>query len=282
MSLAIKFGNFLDDKPTTSGFVYIDAVLNYSRDFKGQLTSHPIGSGSNISDHFIRSNPTYSFSGVISGADISRGTYLIKDLEGVTSPSNTHLDIPQVQIQSSNKLLSLIPQTISSFFVDAESSVRVDTSVKRQTLEEIRIILERLFDSSNSSPFIVKLFEYEGSKVTKLIDNLVCTSLSFREDAESGYALYVDMTLEQATFTALKTTKLSKKDIQALNSKKVDKSIAAPAASKTNAGVAPESFRASPEAAAAIAAQKASDASALSKMTDSANFFKDLKGELVP
>ena len=159
MSLAIKFGNFLDDKPTTSGFIYIDATVNYTRNFKGQLTSHPIGSGGNISDHFIRQNPEYSFSGVISGADISLGTSLIKDLEGVSSPSNVHQDIPTVRISASNRLLSLVPQTISSLFVDAESSVKVSTGVQRQTLSEIRIILEKLFDASNQSPMIVKLFE---------------------------------------------------------------------------------------------------------------------------
>ncbi len=218
MSLAIKFGNFLDENPTTSGFIYLDAVTLYTRDFKGQLTSHPIGKGSTISDHFILSNPVYQISGVISGADISLGRGIITDYEN-NRPSNTNEDITAVQVKGDNNFLSLLPNSTSSFFVDTASSVIVSSQARRQTLSDIRILLERLFN--NSKVQIVKLFEYENTKIVKLIDNLVMISLSFTEDADNGYALYLSTSLEQATFSALKTTKLTDKDLKELDSTKV-------------------------------------------------------------
>lgn len=45
----------------------IDATQELSETFKSKATSLPTASRESVSDHFIRENPTFSFSGVISG-----------------------------------------------------------------------------------------------------------------------------------------------------------------------------------------------------------------------
>ena len=270
MSLAIKFGNFLDPAITTSGFVYIDAVTGYTSQFKGQLTSHPIGSGSLISDHFIRSNPTFQISGVISGADISLGRYNITD-GGENRPTNVNNDVDSVKIKGENTLLSLLPQSTSSYFVDAASSITTSTQPRRQKLSEIRFILEKLFE--NNQVQIVKLFEYEDSVVVRMIDNLVMNDLSFREDPDNGYALYISISLEQATFTKLKVDKLTKKDRQELDVTKVAEPIKDPAKPLSNVGNkdgAGSLIRQTEEQKAAIAKAQSgnSDAAAILKITE--------------
>lgn len=233
MSLAIKFGD-TSDSSATSGFIYMDAVTQYSRDFKGSVTSHPIGSGGKISDHFIRDNPTYSFTAVISGADISIGREFILSESGDV-PINVFPDIPEAKIRGTeNNLLSLIPDSVSQFFVDAESSVSVSNTKRRDTLTRIRSLLEGLFDKDGLS--LITLYEYKNNKLDNFIDPLVMTSLSFKEDPDSGLALYISVTLEKILFTSLKTTTLTKKDIANLNAKNTSDDIKPAAAPLDNKG----------------------------------------------
>lgn len=234
MSLAIKFGN-TDDLTTTSGFIYIDAVTNYTRDFKGQVTSHPIGSGGNISDHFIRNNPTYSITGVISGADISIGKERLMG-ESADIPINVNpRDVPATSVNDSDSLLSVLPETISQFFVDANSSVSVASSnSRRDVLNTVRLLLENLFEKDGLS--LITLYEYKNNKLDKVIDPLVMTSLVFTEDPESGVALYINATLEHVTFTELKPVVLDKKEVAKLNPSNVSDAVKKQSSPNTNLG----------------------------------------------
>lgn len=233
MSLGIKFGD-ISDPNSTSGFVYMDAVTQYTRDFKGQVTSHPIGSGGKISDHFIRDNPVYSFTAVISGADISIGREFIRDESGDT-PMNVFNDIDEVKIKGNeNNLLSLVPDSISQYFVDAESSVYVSSNRRRDTLKSVRNVMETLFDKDGLS--LITMYEYKNNTMDKIIDPLVMTSLSFTESPESGLALYINVTLEKITFTKLDTAVLDKKEVAKLNPKTVKPEIKSQAAPLENKG----------------------------------------------
>jgi hypothetical protein len=221
MSLAIKFGT--TDGSVASGFIYIDATTQYSREFKGQVTSHAIGSGGSISDHFIRSNPVYPITGVISGADISIGRKFILSENGV-SPDNVSEDVPNVLIKGNGtNLLSLLPNSVSQFFVDTETVADVSTVTRKGKLNEIRTLLEGLFEKDTLS--LVTLYEYTDNKLAKYIPSLVMTSLSFSESPDSGIALYVNITLERVDFVELETRTLTSRDLRGLNSKSVNPSI---------------------------------------------------------
>lgn len=239
MSLAIRFGDD-ENVDTPQGIVYFDAVTKYGSAYKGSLTSHAIGSGGKVSDHFIRDNPTYSFTGVVSAADISISKVFLKDENGYYPDNVSQIDLPPVRIKDNgNNLISLLPDAISSFFVDAIPTVQVDPTPRRFTLRQIKSSLETLFAKDGIT--FVTLLEYRGKVLEKdgITPNLVMTSLSFNEDSESGDALYVDITLELPTITALATTQLSKSDLKKFNADKVAAEVASAAADKKDKGDAP-------------------------------------------
>jgi hypothetical protein len=60
---------------------------------------------------------------------------------------------------------------------------------------------------------VVRLFEYNGQLLNRILNNLVITSIRFNEDANTGFALYCDITFEQVTFAFLKKTDIPK-DVQ--------------------------------------------------------------------
>jgi len=228
MSLAIRFGDD-EDVETPQGIIYFDAVTKYGQSFKGSLTSHAIGSGGKISDHFIRENPVYSFTGVISGADISIAKVFLTDENGMYPDNVSQLDITPVRIKDNgNALISLLPDAIGSFFVDAKTSVKVDTVARKSTLRQIKRALEVFFEKDGIT--FVTLLEFKGKVLDKdgVIPQLVMTSLSFSEDENSGEALYVDITLEKPTIVNLQTTRISKSDIKKLDAQRVtDKKLQA-------------------------------------------------------
>jgi hypothetical protein len=220
MSLAIRFGDD-EDVETPQGIIYFDAVTKYGQAFKGSLTSHAIGSGGKISDHFIRENPVYSFTGIISGADISISKVSLTDENGMYPDNVSQLDITPVRIKDNgNALISLLPDTVASFFVDAKTSVKVDTVARKSTLRQIKRALEVFFEKDGIT--FVTLLEFKGKVLDKsgIIPQLVMTSLSFSEDENSGEALYVDITLEKPTMVSLQTTRISKSDIKKIDAQR--------------------------------------------------------------
>lgn len=226
MTIGIRWGEDLTDD--LGGFIYFDAITAYTQNFKGQVTKHPIANGGNVSDHFIRDNPVITLSGVITGVDISTGVYLIEDGNGV-EPSNTFPAPAAVSVNSTDQstLQKFIPDSIGQFLSDATPSVTVD-SRRSDLIEQIRQALMNLatgdvYNSDNGQfrPQIqlVRLFEFEKNLIRRIINRLVITNVTFKEDANSGYALYCDITFEQVTFANLKKTTIPKDVVNSLKKK---------------------------------------------------------------
>lgn len=232
MSLSIKWG---DEAPESSGFLYFDAVSIYTQNYKGKLTQHPIDGGGLISDHFVRSNPVITISAVITGVDISTGTFIISDPEGRETPYNAQIAPKATSVTSTdNSLLNrFLPNSISQFLPDTVPQVTMDEQ-RGNILEDIRDMLVRLvysgkkynditqqFDSVIQS---VKLYEYQGSVIVRQLpayenEKLVITDVTFKEDANSGFALYCDIKFEQVEFVSLQKTVVPKDVAAALNKK---------------------------------------------------------------
>ena len=203
MSLAIKWG-YDNPDAISQGFLYFDAVTSFSESLTGTVSSHPIDGGGTITDHFTKDNPRFTFSGVISGVDISYHARSVVDDIGNESLNST--DAPNaVKINvSNNPLFKFIPDSIGQFFTPSSPSI-VMAAQSPDTLESIRDNLREGF----SDPSPVQLFIYDfGNLKTKPIDNLIMTSLDFKEDVDSGDALWCDITLEKITFTTTETTQI--------------------------------------------------------------------------
>lgn len=232
MSLAIQWG---DASIQDGGFIYFDAVTAYTQNYKGQVTKHPIDSGGNITDHYIRDNPVFTIGAVITGVDISEGTYLIRDSKG-NAPYNSNEAPKPVSVNSTDQsvLKKFIPDSIGQFLSDSQPEVIVDTR-RTDILEQIRQALIDLTDgvifNDKTGKFdpnvqLVNLFEYDKTRLRKIINRLVITNINFKESPETGYGLYCDITFEQVTFVFLQETAIPK-DVQEGLKKK-----AAPKASK--------------------------------------------------
>jgi Dit-like tail protein len=219
MSLAIEWG---DSSVQDGGFIYLSAVTAYTQNYSGSVTKHPVDQGGNITDHFVRNNPVITIGAVITGVDISTGTYLIQDLDG-NSPYNSNQAPNAVSVNSTDQsvLKKFIPDSIGQFLSDSTPEVVVD-SRRADLLEQIRQALIDLTagvvfndKTGNFDPSIqlVRLFEYDNTLLRKVINNLVMTKITFKEDPNTGYGLYCDITFEQVTFAFLKKTTIPK-DVQ--------------------------------------------------------------------
>lgn len=219
MSLAISWG---DSSLNEGGFIYCDAVTSYTQNYAGQVTKHPIDAGGNVTDHFIKSNPIFTIGAVITGVDISTGTYLIQDLDG-NAPYNSNEAPTAVSVNSTDQsvLKKFIPDSIGQFLSDDTPEVIVD-SRRTDLIEQIRqalidltsgVIFNDKTGQFDPSIQLVRLFEYDNTLLRKVINNLVMTKITFKEDANTGYGLYCDITFEQVTFAFLKKTVIPK-DVQ--------------------------------------------------------------------
>lgn len=232
MSLSIKWG---DEAPESSGFIYFDAVSVYTQNYRGKLTQHPIDSGGSVSDHFVRSNPVITISAVITGADISTGTFLISNPENTETPYNAQVAPAATSVNSTDGSLlrQFIPNSISQFLPDTVPEVVMADS-RDNIIEDIRDMLVRLIYSGKRYNDItqqfdsviqtVKLYEYQGSVIVRQLpiyeaEKLVITSVTFKEDANSGFALYCDIQFEQVEFVSLQKTVIPKDVATSLNKK---------------------------------------------------------------
>lgn len=219
MSLAISWG---DSSIQDGGFIYCDAVTAYTQNYSGSVTRHPVDMGGNITDHFIRNNPVITIGAVITGVDISTGTYLIQDLDG-NAPYNSNEAPTPVSVNSTDQsvLKKFIPDSIGQFLSDSTPEVVMD-SRRTDLIEQIRqalidltsgVVFNEKSGQFDPSIQLVRLFEYDNTLLRKVINNLVMTKIAFKEDPNTGYGLYCDITFEQVTFAFLKKAVIPK-DVQ--------------------------------------------------------------------
>ena len=247
MTLAIRWGE--DPDLQNGGFILMDAVTAYVQNYKGKVTSHPIANGGNVSDHFIRDNPIITISAVITGVDISTGTYLIADLQG-NSPYNARQAPTAVSVNSTDQsvLQQLIPDSVGQFLPSGTPDVVMDDQ-RASLIEQIRqalidlnsgVVYNQKTNQFDPEVQVVRLFEFDGSTLRKIINNLVITDITFKEDANSGEGLYCDIKFEQVTFAMLKKTTIPTSVLSALKPKAAKKADKGKQDGTPNTGDAPK------------------------------------------
>ena len=223
MSLAIKWGS-PNTTEESSGFIYLDAVTSYSQDYRGQVTKHPVDSGASITDHFIKENSIYNISGVISGTDISSIPWNITDQEG-NRPLNAQEQPVSISLNTNaSGLLQYLPDSIGQFLslsspsVELYGNARTDLNYEILVKDLLKGILSGVRydpkkDRNVSNIQTVELYEFDGTNIRDIISDLVITNFRIREDAGTGDALFLDLTLEQVTFATLEKVQLPQ-DVQ--------------------------------------------------------------------
>jgi hypothetical protein len=227
MSFAISWEA---DEIQAGGFLYFDAVTSWNRNYSGQVTKHPVADGGNVTDHYINNNPVFTMSAVISGTDLSIASINLVDVNG-TNPSNVRPSPTSTLIKSTDDslLMKYVPNVIGQFLPDKIPEVVVD-DVRVDTSEGIQDVLARLQSGEGYNQITgqhetlirpVNLYETDGALtlIRKLpatdFSFLVITAINFREDTESGYALFADITFEQVRFANIKKVPIPVETVQA-------------------------------------------------------------------
>ncbi len=251
MSLGLHWGS--TERPEDpSGFIYFDVVTAYSQDYKGKVTSHPVDSGANITDHFIKENPTFSLSGVISGVDISPIPSLIRDFQGL-QPNNANPQPEPISVNSGTSgLLQFLPDSIGQFLNLGNPIAELgNNGLRNDFTEEVRDSLVGILSGVKYNPktdrydsFIqtVEIYEFDGYNIKSIVFDLVLTNFKIRQDVNTGDALYFECSLEQVTFATLEKTELPQ-DVQNALKKK-----ATPTAKKGKKGSTPKDCATAQEA----------------------------------
>lgn len=230
MTLALKYGpeDVNSDDPIEQGFIYFDAIQSYTKTIRGQVTKHPIAGGKVITDNFTRDNPTFGFTGIISVADLANNT-LIRDVSG-NLPNNFNEQMSEViVIENTSKLLNFLPSSLSQFLPDQTPQVSLAGTVLRNDYKDfVTQVLERLMSgekldvqSGKIKTYIrpVKLYEFIGAALSKVIPDVVLTSVDIREDVDTGDCLIVNLEFEQVKFVKLRTAAIPSDVVKALKPK---------------------------------------------------------------
>ena len=223
------------DEINAGGLIYFDAVTSWNRSFTGTTTKHPVDAGGNVTDHYINNNPIFTMSAVVSGTDLSISTIALQNDVG-DIPYNARIAPTEVTVSSDdqNLLMRFVPNVIGQFLPDTLPQVVMD-DFRGDTTEEIQDILSNL-QSGEGYNQVTGQFEtiirpvvlYETNGFLTLVKKipaddtkyLVILSVNFREDTESGYALYADITFEQCRFANLKKVQLPPDLVQSVVKKK--------------------------------------------------------------
>lgn len=213
MTLALKYGS-VDDPESEQGFIYFDAVTEYSRSYTGQVTSHPIANGAVINDHYVRENPVFRVQAVISGVDITTWTSLLRSIED-EAVYNYYSNSP-VSIDENSDFTSLIPESIGQFFQRDTPDVEMDQS-RTDLTEQVEAMLIQLMEGFvedrdtgqiKTNIQTVSLYNFDGLNIKNIIDNLVITNLNFTENANTGTGLFFDITFTKVNFVELMLAQL--------------------------------------------------------------------------
>lgn len=207
MSLAIQFGDS-SDPFSLAGAIYFDAVTQYSRDYSGKVTEHPLEAGALVTDHYVSNNPKFSISGVISNVDFSNIPSQIT-VNGESVINNNKQPSP-VKVTDMSGIRKYVPGVLDQFFGRTMPIVEMDNDERvnfkyyiedffAQLLAGLYWNQKRQKYENRMTTAILWEVDSKGVPVRPLGD-LVCTACQINEDEETGDAMILSVNLEQVIF----------------------------------------------------------------------------------
>lgn len=191
----------------SSDIITLSCVTSFDESYTGGVSSHPIESGSTITDHVTSDNDKFKVSGVVSDYDFLNPS---KDLalEDVSLGKSGFPDASRSESTSrfANGLLD-------SGLIDVPDKYRAE------------YIKRRLIDIRKNS-LLVTILEYPDSGELVQHTDCILTSLSFKEDENTGYAVYPDMSFEKINVVQVKVEEVNTSKIPKLPDSKVSDAAA--------------------------------------------------------
>lgn len=186
----------------SSDIITLSCVTSFDESYTGSVSSHPIESGSTITDHVTSDNDKFKVSGVVSDYDF-------------LNPSKD-LALEDVSLGKSGFPDASRSESTSRFANGLLDSGLIDVPDKQRA----EYIKRRLIDIRKNS-LLVTILEYPDSGELVQHTDCILTSLSFKEDENSGYAVYPDMSFEKINVVQVKVEEVNKGKIPLIPNSKV-------------------------------------------------------------
>jgi hypothetical protein len=180
--------------------LYFDAITSIQEQYSATVTKHPLARGAFVSDHTIVDNIKFTLNAILSDADFNLNRPFEEGWQSVTNKqfvNNTRTSIPVKISNEGAKWRSFLPEVVSQFTANTIPTVTVTAQSKVKTAKAVRSDLLDIFDKKEA----FTLVEYNTNLVSRLWANVILTSITFTEDADSGTGLFPMMGMEQVTYT---------------------------------------------------------------------------------
>ncbi len=182
----------------SSDIITLSCVTSFDESYTGSVSSHPIESGSTITDHVTSDNDKFKVSGVVSDYDFLNPS---KDLA------------TKKEGYDDGYLRSAVTASFANGLLNTYGAVVPD----KQRAEYIK---RRLIDIRKNS-LLVTILEYPDSGELVQHTDCILTSLSFKEDENTGYAVYPEMAFEKINVVQVKVEEVNKGKIPLIPNSKV-------------------------------------------------------------
>ena len=181
----------------SSDIITLSCVTSFDESYTGSVSSHPIESGSTITDHVTSDNDKFKVSGVVSDYDFLNPS---KDL-AFGKEGYVDADRGASTSRFTNGLLD-------DGLIDIPDKQRAE------------YIKRRLIDIRKNT-LLVTILEYPDSGELVQHTDCILTSLSFKEDENTGYAVYPEMAFEKINVVQVKVEEVNTSKIPKLPDSKV-------------------------------------------------------------
>ena len=188
---------------SSSDTIVFSSVTGFDEAYSGTVTSHPVEDSTTITDHFITDNDKFKISGVVSDFDFLNPLNQIAfGVEGYEDNSVANQSLIRFKNGELINGTGIIPSN------KTQNAIK-NRLIQIHKLGQFVTVLMYQTPLDASTPALI------ASKF-----NCIITNISFKEDAESGYAVYPELSLERVKLVRVSTESIAKGKIPSIRTLK--------------------------------------------------------------
>lgn len=179
----------------SSDTVVFSSVTSFDESYSGKITEHPVENDSKITDHFVKDNEKFKVSGVVSDYDF-------------LNPNKTTAQ--KIEGYDDVFLRSAVTATFQNGVLTTYGAV----IPAQLTMDAVK---QKLYSIQRSGSMCTILMYSDTNNIIDYKLNCVMTSLGFKEDENTGYAIYPEMSFEQVKVVRVLVEQVEKGKIPKIN-----------------------------------------------------------------
>lgn len=188
---------------SSSDTIVFSSVTSFDEAYSGTVTSHPVEDSTTITDHFVTDNDKFKISGVVSDFDFLNPLNQIAfGVEGYEDNSVANQSLIRFKNGELTNGTGVIPSN------KTQNAIK-NRLIQIHKLGQFVTVLMYQTPLDASTPALI------ASKF-----NCIITNISFKEDAESGYAVYPEISLERVKLVRVSTESIAKGKIPSIQTLK--------------------------------------------------------------